>query len=470
MTMTDLFFHDMTTVSGLIKEKKVSPIELTQLLLERIHRYNPVLNAYIKVMDDEALSQAKELEKEIMEGKLRSPLHGIPIAIKDIIQTKGIVTTAGSKVFEDWIPDEDATVITRLKEAGAILIGKTNLHEFAMGATTENPFYGAAKNPWDLERIPGGSSGGSAVALAAGLCFGALGTDTAGSVRLPSALCGTVGLKPTYGRVSRHGCLPFSWSLDHIGPMTRTVKDSAILLGYMAGYDKKDHSSADLPVDMDWDQPLDHLKGIKLGICYEYFLEGVHPEIEQVFHDAILRLVDLGAEVVVLKLPGIEEAQWAQRIIAQAEAYSFHEPILTHRSELYSEDVKFRLRFGKDVSAFDYLKAQKIRKKFIQDVLQATEEVNLLASPMNHNPAFKIGSVPPEQAINNMFHLSKAPLVSMLGFPALALPCGFISGNMPTGLQLIGKPFKEKELMQVGELYEKSEHWVEFIEKNKAYE
>jgi aspartyl-tRNA(Asn)/glutamyl-tRNA(Gln) amidotransferase subunit A len=454
----------------MIRDKELSPVELTHQILERIHRLNPSLHAFITVMDHEALSQAKELEKELMEGKIRSPLHGIPIAVKDMIQTKGVVTTAGSKVFENWIPDEDATVITRLKEAGAILIGKANLHEFAMGATTENPFYGAAKNPWDLERIPGGSSGGSAVALAAGLCYGALGTDTAGSIRLPSALCGTVGLKPTYGRVSRHGCLPFSWSLDHIGPMTRTVKDSAIMLSVIAGYDPKDDSSVRLPLDIDLNRQLDSLKGLRFGICYEYFFEDVHPEIEPVVHQAILRLSDLGAEMVVLKIPGIAEAQWAQRMIAQAEGYSFHEPIITHRPELYSDDIKFRLSFGKNVSASDYLKAQKIRKKFIKEVLQAMEGIDFLISPMNHNPAFKIGSVLPEQAINNMFHLSKAPLVSMLGFPALALPCGFISGNLPTGLQLVGKPFKEKELLLVGELYEKSEKWVESLEKNTNYE
>ena len=254
--MNEILFETIENAGAAIKTKQISPVELTKLTLNQIQEHEPILNAFITVMAEEAMEQAKLLEKEIEQNQYRGPLHGIPIAVKDILQTKGVKTTNGSKIFDGFVPNDDATVIKKLKEAGAIIIGKANLHEFAMGATTENPHYGSTKNPWDLSKIPGGSSGGSAVLTATGMAFGAVGTDTAGSVRLPAAMCGTVGFKPTYGLVSRKGCFPFSWSLDHVGPMTRTVKDATIMLEAMRGFDPDDASTVNRNDSVIFDQTL----------------------------------------------------------------------------------------------------------------------------------------------------------------------------------------------------------------------
>lgn len=467
--MSDHFFLDIRSLADMIRRKQLSPVELTQQVLDRVDKLQPKLNAFIAVTRDAALKQAQRSEDEIMRGEWRGPLHGVPIAVKDIIQTKGITTTAGSKMLAGWVPDEDADCVARLYDAGAVLIGKANLHEFAMGATSENPHYGSVRNPWNGDLIAGGSSGGSAVAVAAGLSFGALGTDTAGSIRLPSALCGTVGLKPTYGRVSRHGCLPFSWSLDHIGPMARSVADAALLLEAIAGHDPKDPSSSQAPVRIDSGVRLDHLRGWKLGVCHDYFFEDVHPEIGELVQAALKRLGELGAEIVEVRIPGLLDAQWALKIIAQAEGYSFHEPLLKHFSGMYGEDVRYRLSFGSRVTANEYLKAQKIRNQFVQRALEALKQIDLLISPMNHNLPFPIGSRTPEQAINNMFHLAKAPLGNLLGFPALSLPCGWIGEQMPVGLQFIGKPFQENRLIQAGSVYEESEPWLNKLIKKGRY-
>jgi aspartyl-tRNA(Asn)/glutamyl-tRNA(Gln) amidotransferase subunit A len=462
--MTEFFFKDISAVADSYKKKDISPVDVTKQLLSRIEKLSS-LNAFIHVMADSAIQDAQRLEKELINGEIRGPLHGIPIAIKDIIQTKGVATTAGSKVLQNWIPDEDATVIKKLKNAGAILIGKTNLHEFAMGATSENPHYGVVKNPWDTSKIAGGSSGGSAVAVAAGMCFGAIGTDTAGSIRLPAALCGCVGIKPTYGTVSKFGTLPFSWSLDHIGPMARNVKDTAIILRTIAGYDNRDDASARKALDINLNHlsEINSLKGWKIGICREYFFEDMHAEIADLMNQAFHKLTNLGADLVEIQIPGISDAIWAQKIIAQAEAYSFHEPMLNNFAEMYGADTKYRLSFGRKVTANDYLKAQKIRKRFVQQVLQAMQHVDMMLSPTNHMPPFNIGSVSPEQSINNMYNLSKAPLINLIGFPAISVPYGFTSQSMPAGLQFVAKPFKETKLLQIAHTYEQTgDHWKKY--------
>ncbi|NGM83918.1 Asp-tRNA(Asn)/Glu-tRNA(Gln) amidotransferase subunit GatA [Paenibacillus sp. 7124] len=462
--------HSLTlsALFPLIKDKQISPAWLTEQTLRRIESLEPGLRAFIRVLPEEAMEQARTLEAEAVQGRIRGPLHGIPVAVKDVLQTGGIPTTAGSKVLEHWIPDRDATAVARLKQAGAIVIGKANLHEFAMGATTENPHYGTTRNPWDRDKIAGGSSGGSAAALAAGMCFGALGTDTAGSIRLPSALCGTVGLKPTYGAVSRFGCVPFSWSLDHVGPMARTVEDTAILFESISGFDPKDAASSRRPLAPGPIEKREDLKGFTLGLCREYFFEGMHPEIAGIVDRAMERLQSLGAEIREISLSRLSEAQGAARIIAQSEGYSFHKPMLQHASGQYSEDVRFRLEFGRQVSADDYLQAQKFRRKFIADTAAAMASVDALISPMNHNPPFPIGSVSPEQAIHNMFRLAKAPLANFLGFPALSVPCGFVEDRLPVGLQLIGKPFDDCKLLLIGDVYERSESWSERLARHIA--
>lgn len=464
-TMNDILFEKIETVATLIKNKEISPVELTQLTINQIYETEPRLNAFITVLEEEAIAQAKQLEREMEKNQIRGPLHGIPIAVKDILQTKGVQTTGGSKIFEGWIPDEDATSVRKLREAGAIIIGKANLHEFAMGATTENPHYGSTKNPWNPTRIPGGSSGGSAVATATGMAFAAVGTDTAGSIRLPAAMCGTVGFKPTYGLVSRAGCLPFSWSLDHVGPMTRTVKDAAIMLEVLKGYDPKDCSTVTRK-DSVIKQPLKDLKGVKLGFYEPYMFAGIDNGVKAVVEKAFQQLEVLGAEIMPIDLSGIEQALDALRAIAQAEVVTFHKPLLNKYGQLYGEDLKYRFEFGSDVSATTYIQAQRRRNLFVSETLKQMVGIDALIGPTNVQPPFEIGTMVPKMAISNMFTLGKTPLANILGFPALSVACGFTAENLPVGLQIIGKPFADHKVLQIGDCYEQTSHWVKAL-KNK---
>ncbi|PID20519.1 Asp-tRNA(Asn)/Glu-tRNA(Gln) amidotransferase GatCAB subunit A [Sporosarcina sp. P3] len=467
--MSELLFETIESVSSLIQKKKVSPVELTKLTLARINEYDPALTAFITVMEEDALIQAKVLENELQNGEIRGPLHGIPIAVKDLLQTEGVRTTGGSKIFQNWIPDEDATAVQRMKEAGAIIIGKANLHEFAMGATTENPHYGNTKNPWDMTKIPGGSSGGSAVATATGMAFGSIGTDTAGSVRLPAAMCGTVGFKPTYGLVSRHGGFPFSWSLDHVGPMTRTVKDAAIMLEAMKGYDPKDDSSVKKNHVTYFKDSLKNLKGITLGFYEPYMFSGIDPGVRHVIEQAFDQLKFLGAEIVPIELPGINEALNSLKTIAQSEVVSFHDPLLKKHGDLYGDDLKYRFQFGRDISATDYINAQRTRKSFVQNTMRQMSGIDGLIGPTNVQSPFEIGTMVPEQAISNMFTLGKTPLANILGFPALSVACGFTQSQLPVGLQIIGKPFSDKKILEIGDCYERSQQWVQALKMNRNY-
>lgn len=462
--MNELFFKDIKTVSSLLKNKEISPIELTKQQLERIDSLEPSLNAYITVLYDEAMNQAEVLEKELLEGKIRSSLHGVPIAIKDIFETKNSRTTSGSKIFEHSISNKDAEIIQYLKDAGAILIGKTNLHEFAMGATTENPHYGPTRNPWNIRKIPGGSSGGSAVAVATGTAYGAVGTDTGGSIRLPASLCGIVGLKPTYDVISTQGCTPLSWTFDHIGPMTRTVADSRIMLKIMADPLKLNK--------IDLETKRENLKGIRIGICEDYFLEDMDPEMEKIVYLSLERLKELGAEIVDIHLTGIENALEAQKIISKSEAFTFHEVTFTKNPEMYGKDSQFRLNSGREVSASQYINARRYRERFINHVLDtmAEQKCDVLFSPTHSIPPFEIGSVAPEDSINNIFKLGKTSIGNFLGFPAISVPCGFTVDNLPVGLQLIGKPYEDGVLLNIAEQYEATENWVSFLEKNEAYQ
>lgn len=455
-----LYFQSIADLSKKIARKDVSPIELSNQLLNRIQSLEPALNAYIDVLADDSQKQARQLEEEMLQGKIRSPLHGVPIAIKDIFETKGRVTTSGSKLFKNWKSTEDADVVQKLKAAGAIIIGKTNLHEFAMGATTENPHFGPTRNPWNVKKIPGGSSGGSAAAVAAGMCFGAIGTDTGGSIRLPSALCGIVGLKPTYDAVSRKGCTPLSWSLDHIGPMTRTVEDSAIMLNAIADNRK---ALVQLPIEAE------NLTGVKIGLLTGYFMKGLDDEVKGTFMKAVSKLSALGADVVEVRLEHVEEALDAQQIISKSEAYTFHKPIFEKYSSDYGADVQVRLNSAKTVTASNYLQAQRLRKHFRSSVLKVLEDCDVLLSPTNSREPFDIGTNPPQETIRTIFKIGKTPIGNYLGFPAVTVPCGFTANQLPCGLQLIGKPYSEQIILLIGHIYEKSENWTEKLEQNQAY-
>ncbi|WP_338449798.1 amidase [Niallia oryzisoli] len=467
--MNELLFETIETAGKAIRDKKISPVELTQMTLDQIREHEPRVHAFITVMEEEALAQAKQLEAELVNDEVRGPLHGIPIAVKDIFQTKGVKTTGGSKIFDSWIPNEDAAAVQKLREAGAIIIGKANLHEFAMGATTENPHYGSSRNPWNVTRIPGGSSGGSAVATATGMAFGAVGSDTAGSIRLPAAMCGTVGFKPTYGIVSRRGCLPFSWSLDHAGPMTRTVQDAAIMLEVMKGHDQKDPGSVKRNVPVLSDGALVDLKGVKLGFYEPYMYAGIDADVKRVIEEAFRQLEFLGAEIVPIDLPGIDEALNALKTIAQSEVVSVHEPLLKKYGHLYGDDLKYRFEFGSDISATAYIRAQRRRDQFVRKTIKQMNGIDALVGPTNVQPPFEIGTMVPSMAISNMFTLGKTPLANILGFPALSVACGFTSENLPVGLQLIGKPFTDQRVLQIGDCYEKSVQWVKALKDNVNY-
>src|SRR5437016_9357211 len=374
MTDSDLSFASIEQIGRLFRKRKLSPVELTRFMLARIEQLNAKLNAYLTVTAELALAQAKKAEAELFAprgGKSRrdrGPLHGIPISLKDNIYTKDVRTTAGSKILKDFVPEHDATVVAELKEAGAVVLGKTNLHEFAYGVTTNNPHFGPARNPWDLSRIPGGSSGGSAAAVAAGLCYGAIGTDTAGSIREPAALCGVVGLKPTYDRVSAWGVIPLSWSLDHVGPIAATVADAAVILQAIAGFDATDINSEDIPV-ADYVAGLGNCpKTLRIGVPRAYFFEGLDAEIEFAVKQALSVLSTLGADIREIQLEAPTD-----RTVQSAESYAYHAEHVTRTPELYQTETLRRIRTGADVSGTDYIHRRRELEKARREIRKAFE-------------------------------------------------------------------------------------------------
>jgi aspartyl-tRNA(Asn)/glutamyl-tRNA(Gln) amidotransferase subunit A len=441
-----------------IRRRDLSPVELTRAYLDRIQREDGALQAYITVLSEPALDAARTAEQAIARGGYRGPLHGIPIALKDLVMTRGIRTTCGSRILKEWVPDADAAVATRLYAAGAILLGKLNMHEFAYGPTGVNPHYGTPKNPWDRARMPGGSSSGSGVAVAAGLCAGALGTDTGGSVRIPASLCGIVGLKPTYGRVSRAGVIPLAWSLDHVGPMTRTVADAALLLQALAGRDPADPSTDDVPMP-DYRRGLEGgIRGLRLGLPRDLFFERLDPEVRAVVLGAARSLEGLGASVEEVALPRIPHAGPASFAIIASEATAYHEPYLKTRAALYGADVRARLTAGQFVLATQYLKAQRARQVIRAEVDAVLGRVHALLLPTTPIPA------PPLQAgeatVDGLTEDVRWWLIrctrpiNVTGHPALSVPCGFTAGGLPIGLQLVGRHFDEAMLLRIGHAFE----------------
>jgi aspartyl-tRNA(Asn)/glutamyl-tRNA(Gln) amidotransferase subunit A len=457
MTDHDLAFASIEEVARLYRKRKLSPVELTKLMLARIDQLNPKLNAYITVTAELAVAQAKKAEAELFaprgrKGRRdRGPLHGIPISLKDNIYTKGIRTTAGSKILKDFIPQHDAAVWTKLQEAGAILLGKTNLHEFAYGVTTNNPHYGPTRNPWDLARIPGGSSGGSAAALPAGLCYGSIGTDTGGSIRIPASLCGIVGLKPGIGRVSAEGVVPLSSHLDFVGPLARTAVDAVLLLDPIFARDKAEPSLESVQK---------FSKGtnkFRLGLPKEFFLDLVSDDVYIPFHEAVRSLQKHGAKVKEVSIPLLSETEEAGNRIAWAEATHYHQQagwFPAHSAE-YGEDVRARLEMGTKISATDYLQALDSRDKFIQQFhfAMADAEVDALVVPTTPIAAPLIGEE--STPIGKANHPTRALLLrlnrpgNLAGIPAISVPCGFTSAGLPVGLQLIGAVTDELLLLRI---------------------
>jgi aspartyl-tRNA(Asn)/glutamyl-tRNA(Gln) amidotransferase subunit A len=441
-----------------IRRRSLSPVELTRAYLDRIAARDGEYRCYITVLREEALAAAAALEKEVGDGHYRGPLHGIPIGLKDLIMTRGIRTTCGSRILKDWIPEADATVATRLFKAGAVLLGKLNLHEFAYGPTGVNPHYGTAQNPWGRDRMPGGSSSGSGGGVAAGLCAGALGTDTGGSVRIPASLCGIVGLKPTYGRVSRAGVVPLAWSLDHVGPMARTVADAAILLQALAGQDPTDSSTAAVPVPDYRSSMAGDIRGLRVGIVRELFFDRLDPDVRAAVEAAARALEGLGVRVEEVRLPRIHHATPAVFAIISAESMAYHEPYLKTRASEYGADVRARLLTGQFVLATQYLKAQRARQVVRAEVDGVLRTVDALLTPTTPIPAPRTDER--EATVEGVREDVRGWLtrctrpINLTGNPALSVPCGLTRDGLPIGLQLVGRQFDEATLLRLGQAYE----------------
>ncbi|MFD1678081.1 amidase [Alicyclobacillus fodiniaquatilis] len=454
MTTTTFAFATMIEIAKKIQTRDISPVELTESMLQQIEQFNPTLNAFVTLTSELAMEQAKKAEAEIEMGAYKGPLHGVPIVHKDLYYTKGIRTTASSKILADFIPDYDATVVAKLADAGAVMLGKVQTHEFAAGGATDSPHFGPCHNPWNLERVPGGSSGGSAASVAAGWAFLGTGSDTGGSIRIPAACCGVVGIKPTYGRVSRYGIFPLAWSLDHAGPITRSVKDAALGLQAMAGYDPKDESTVDLPVP-DYAAALQGgVKGLRIGIPKQYYFEAVDVEVEQAVRAAIDVLCELGAETVEVSLPMMKYAPGAEWAICLSETAAIHDDWIRVRPDDYAPDVRLMIEAGKHIPAASYLQAQRVRHLIHQDFMAAFSQVDVLVTPTLPHVAPRIGYQ--DEALN----IARFTFpTDVTGMPSLSLPCGFSTDGLPIGLQLIGRPFAEATVLCAGYAYEQATAW-----------
>ena len=463
MATTDNQLHYLTIhqAGELIRNGELSPVELTRACLERIQDTDERLRSFILLLADEALEQARTAEAEILRGSYRGPLHGIPFALKDLYDTAGVRTTSGSQVDIDRVPTEDATTTARLKGAGGILLGKLAMHEFALGGPDWTTPFEPARNPWNLDHITGGSSSGSGSSVASGQCLGALGSCTGGSIRGPASLCGIVGLKATYGRVSRFGVVTLSWSQDHAGPMTRTVEDTAYMLQAIAGHDPKDPTSSRAPVP-DYSLSLrEDIRGVKIGLPRHYFFDddpGVNREVVDRVEQAVTVLEELGAEVQEVTLPSLEYVRAANSVIMVSEAYAYHEPNLKTRPQEFGEIVRGRFRIGGLLNASDYLQAQRVRAWARREFSQVMKTVDFLVTPTMTQPAAAFEGFDPTSTVRGKSFT--APF-NVTGLPAISVPCGFTEGGLPIGMQIAGKPFDEPGVIQAAYTYQQHAGWRE---------
>jgi aspartyl-tRNA(Asn)/glutamyl-tRNA(Gln) amidotransferase subunit A len=436
------------------RSHELSPVDVAAAHLARIESLDKKLHSYVAVTGERAMSDARGAEAAIRRGDA-GPLAGIPIAYKDLYATRGIPTTGGSALLADWVPDHDSTCVKRLQDAGMVMLGKLITHEFALGIQFPGHRFAPARNPWNLDHIPGGSSSGSGAALAAGLTVGALGSDTGGSIRGPAAFCGIVGLKPTYGRVSRAGVLTLSWTLDHTGPMARSVEDCALMLGALAGYDPGDPASSREPVTDYTAELRAGVRGLVIGVPRDYFLHDVKPEVATAFESALDTLRRLGAEVRDVDIPSIWAAP-AFMVIMLSEAFAYHARHLRERPELYGDVLREKFLVGALFTADEYVQAQRLRARLREDMHQALGRVDLLATPTATATAPSFSTVLDP---NFPFARSNMPPFNMTGLPALALPCGFAPNGLPVSLQLAGRPFDEATVLRAGHAYEQTTDW-----------
>ncbi|MGC1414740.1 MAG: amidase [Candidatus Acidiferrum sp.] len=428
-----------------LRSRKISSVELTRLCLDQIAKLNPVLNAFITVTDDSALARAQELDRELAQGVDRGPLHGIPIAHKDLVWTKGVRTTSGSKIFADFVPDRDADVVAKLADAGAVMVGKAGLHELAYGITSDNPHFGTIRNPRNPEHSPGGSSGGSGVAVATGMAFVATGTDTGGSIRVPASFCGVVGLKPTYGLIDRRGVQPLGLSLDHVGPLAGTVDDVRLALQAMSD-----------PAKLEPAPP--SVREIRVGLPENFYFEVVAPEVKAAVQDAARRAEQLGARVIPVRAPDIEALNAAGLVILLSEAAAVHQANLARRRADFGADVLALLDQGSLVPAADYVNAQRQRKRILDQFHRLFEDIDCLFTPSTPTTAPRIGQTEitlADEKYDTRFLTTRfARGFNALGFPALSMPCGESPERLPIGLQIIARPFEENLLFALGETLE----------------
>jgi aspartyl-tRNA(Asn)/glutamyl-tRNA(Gln) amidotransferase subunit A len=452
----------LATISELaprLHRREISPVEITRECLQRIEKLNPVLNAFITVTADSALAEAQKAEEEIGRGEWRGPLHGVPIALKDLIDTAGVRTTSGSALHQSRIPSEDAEVVRRLRQAGAVIVGKNNLHEFAYGGSSLISHFGYVHNPWDQERITGGSSGGSAAAVVAGMAFGAIGTDTAGSIREPAALCGCVGLKATNGRVSSRGVIPLSASLDHVGPFARSVADVAMVLQALAGFDPADLTSAEAPIADYVSATGQQTKSLRVGVPRDYFFDDLHPEVASAVEHALSGIRDMVADVknVRLEVP-------TDRTLQAAESYAYHAACVAKSPDLYQPETLRRIRTGEKVSALEYIDRRRELDAARRNIRAIFSDVDVLVTPTMPMPAPLIAELtasPDALRPAELRLLRNTRPFNVWGLPAISLPCGFTQNGLPIGLQIAGPHWREDLVLSLAYAYEQATAWHE---------
>lgn len=456
----------LSEASQLVRKKKVSPVELTHECLSRIERLNPKLNAFITVTADSALAEARQAEVEIQQGHWRGPLHGMPIALKDLVDTAGVRTTAASGVFKDRIPIDDAEIVRRLKAAGAVFLGKLNLQECAYGGSSAISYFGPVRNPWNVNYCPGGSSGGSAAAVAAQLCYGAIGTDTGGSIRQPSAYCGVVGLKPTYGRVSTSGVIPLSWSLDHLGPITRTTVDAVLMLQVIAGYDPQDTTSIDVPVPHYASTIEVSTSSLRLGIPRAYFYDELHPEIQATTEAAlsVLKTITASQQDIPPLASDAAYSSWMDPYVAilTAEAYAYHKDYIASSPELYQEPTLKRLRVGADVATPTYIQSRRQLDRIRHSIERVFNNVDLLITPTVRVPPFSIADLqadPNTVRAKELAMLHNTRPLNFPGLPTISVPCGFTRSGLPLGMQITGPSGGEATVLRLAYAYEQATEW-----------
>jgi aspartyl-tRNA(Asn)/glutamyl-tRNA(Gln) amidotransferase subunit A len=459
MDWNELVYLTIAEAAAGLRRKEFSSLEITEACLKRIAALDSKLHSFISVTADRALESARQADQELSTGVNRGPLQGIPVALKDLYMTKGLRTTCHSAVLANWVPAYDATAVAKLHQAGTVFLGKLAMHEFAFGGPSIDAPFPAARNPWNTAHIPGGSSSGSGAALAAGFCFGALGSDTGGSIRTPSSHCGIVGIKPTYGRVSRYGVIPLSWSLDHAGPMARSVEDCAILLQILAGYDSQDNASANLAVPNFRTGLKDGIKNLRVGVPRQNWFDenlGIDPQTEAIFNQALKVLADLGAKIIDIDGKPFSLARKANQTILVCEAYAYHEQTLRKVPTKFGTSVRRRILEGAFLDAADYLTAQRARAVIKRQIQANFSQVDVFAVPGAPRPPEAFDSLDPNEqnlrpSFTNPFNLT--------GLPVISVPCGLTANNLPAGIQIAAPAFEEATCFRVAYAYEQATEW-----------